>query len=584
MKNDGKKTKRLVFAAAAAAVLVCAGALLWHEKSAAAPAIAPAAAKTAVAYVPLDDRTDNTDYVEYEAAACGYTLYMPDRSLYATRLDGQGDNPNGTQYGSREALLQWVRRMDESGCNIFLISLDQLFSGGLVNSRSVSGSPPLRIDEGELSEEDAFDKFILALGEDKANRVYLFDSVMRLASTVGYQGLGLTQYTALREYGSVARKTLSGAELTLDNIFAAYPYGADGVTPAEKYVSGGPSKEIIEGYLAARERKLRLIDHVMDSVRGNSAFRLVVGVDDSAGGDNIHTNELAYIAARIGGGTLLPGMDSLARLQLARIVLDGGGKSITADVQYFGGEEDKPSSDYDNGTLRDAVDAHLRFLGAKQARSGQLSVLVLTAPAEGKRKADCVDALIGALKTNGRLGKPTILVDASRDKYGAGLNDKLLSGADFAGLMGYCGRYDQASVTGAALAMGFSRCGYLLNGGEGCGAAHVRQLANSMILSMVYSSGSVHYDINQYILSLGFEYTNIAATPGDMTRIESELLHMLRDKSGAVLQNLASGAVKTDLHGGVQKVRCAEITGASFPWHRSFEVSLGIEVAMEPTA
>lgn len=95
-----------------------------------------------VAYIPLDDRTDNTDYVEYEAAACGYTLVMPDRALYSTKLDGQPLNENGTRHGDQEALLQWVRKMDRDGCDTFLLSLDQLLSGGLVSSRAMAVGTP----------------------------------------------------------------------------------------------------------------------------------------------------------------------------------------------------------------------------------------------------------------------------------------------------------------------------------------------------------------------------------------------------------------------------------------------------------
>ena len=60
-----------------------------------------------------------------------------------------------------------------------------------MNSRSVSGDFPLTFDDGTtMSETEAFDAFIFSLAEDPDNRIYLFDSVVRLASTVGYQGFG----------------------------------------------------------------------------------------------------------------------------------------------------------------------------------------------------------------------------------------------------------------------------------------------------------------------------------------------------------------------------------------------------------
>ena len=129
-----------------------------------------------IAYVPLDDRTDNMEDVVYLAEASGYQLVLPDGDIYCTKLDGQEPNSNGTQYGDREALMAWVREMDQQGCDLFLLSLDQLFSGGLVNSRSVSGDFPLTFDDGTtMTETEAFDAFILSLAEDPDNRIYLFD-------------------------------------------------------------------------------------------------------------------------------------------------------------------------------------------------------------------------------------------------------------------------------------------------------------------------------------------------------------------------------------------------------------------------
>ena len=64
-----------------------------------------------IAYVPLDDRTDNMEDVVYLAEASGYQLVLPDGDIYCTKLDGQEPNSNGTQYGDREALMAWVREL-----------------------------------------------------------------------------------------------------------------------------------------------------------------------------------------------------------------------------------------------------------------------------------------------------------------------------------------------------------------------------------------------------------------------------------------------------------------------------------------
>ena len=58
---------------------------------------------------------------------------MPESPLFATRLDGQPKNSGG-QIGDRKALLEWLKSV-ESKADIFIISLDQMLSGGLVGSR-----------------------------------------------------------------------------------------------------------------------------------------------------------------------------------------------------------------------------------------------------------------------------------------------------------------------------------------------------------------------------------------------------------------------------------------------------------------
>ena len=258
-----------------------------------------------IAYIPLDDRTDNMEDVVYLAEASGYRIVMPDGDTYCTKLDGQTPNSNGTQYGDREALLTWVRQMDQRGCNLFLLSLDQLFSGGLVNSRWMTEGQNLVFEDGTtLTELEAFDAYILSLAADPANRIYMFDSVVRLASTVAYEGFGLEEYYALREYGMVARPALEGAALTLENVFANYPYAADGVTPAEKMITdntytGVLTDQMLKDYLQVRVRKLTLLDHVITALKNNTHnnIQLLIGIDDSSNTANIQYNELHYPAA-----------------------------------------------------------------------------------------------------------------------------------------------------------------------------------------------------------------------------------------------------------------------------------------------
>jgi hypothetical protein len=92
-----------------------------------------------LAYVPLDNRPVNVDREFYEAEAAGFKVVMPEEDLYATHLNGQPLNANGTQFGDSQKLMDWILAMDQT-TDYFVISLDQLLSGGLVNSRVLTNS------------------------------------------------------------------------------------------------------------------------------------------------------------------------------------------------------------------------------------------------------------------------------------------------------------------------------------------------------------------------------------------------------------------------------------------------------------
>ena len=543
-----------------------------------------------IAYVPLDDRTDNMEDVVYLAEASGYTVVLPEGDSYCTKLDGQTRNSNGTQYGDREALLQWVREMDGKGCNLFLLSLDQLMSGGLVNSRAMSAGQELRFDDGStMTEAEAFDAFILALKDDPNNRVYLYDSVVRLASTVGYEGFGIEEYYALREYGMVARPELTGDELTLANIFADYAYAADGVTKAEDALGDNTYRDaltpaVIADYLAARVRKLTLLDHVMQALKGEGCenFHLLVGIDDSSNAANIQYNELHYISRTLGENSiLLAGLDSLARLLVGSIAQETYDYRVKACVRYFGGTEEIPSSEYDRYNLRETVDLHMKLFHAvpTEAEKAELQILVLTAPAEKAKAQQYCEELVEAIEYNAANRIPTVLIEASNNAYGDVIEQMLFDRVDFSRLVAFAGKYDQANVTGAAFAMGFSRYLYLKcceTKSDACDRAQVQQQANSMALTYAYILHT-RYELNLYIESLGLNYNNILADRRSGELIQEKLNALFLSACEPVIRNLEGGALITSLAPYTEKqISTVAISDIYFPWNRTFELSFTV--------
>ena len=207
--------KKRILAAALACVLLAG---CGHKRTEPKPA-EPAVDGNVIAYVPLDDRPDNVGRVVYLAESLGYVLEMPEADDYRTRLKDQPTNSNGTQYGDRADLFEWVLEQEEQGCDRYVLFMDQLLSGGLVNSRSMAEHEKIVLSDGTaLTEYEAMERLLTTLGADSDNRVWLLDSVMRLAPTVGYDHWDLEGYNALRQYGMQSRPELTPAELGLERI------------------------------------------------------------------------------------------------------------------------------------------------------------------------------------------------------------------------------------------------------------------------------------------------------------------------------------------------------------------------------
>ncbi|MBR3569915.1 MAG: DUF4127 family protein [Oscillibacter sp.] len=547
-----------------------------------------------IAYIPLDDRIDNYEDAAYLAEASGWELAMPPRDWFRTALDGQPRNENGTPYGNREALFEWARDMGRQGCRTFVFSLDQLFSGGLVNSRAVQDAWPLRFSErSTMGELDAFRKYILPLAKNKKNRLYLFDSLARLSPTVGYLGAGEQEYYALRAYGMVPRPVLPDNQLTLERVFSQYAYAEDGKTLAENALEArfrdALTPDLLQTYLGVRRRKLALTDEVLKAIEPFDNIQLFIGVDDSSNRDNIQYNELRYLRSRIGSDVsssiaVMAGLDSLARLFVGRVAQETHDYRVKACVRYVGGSEEKHSSEFDLYTLEEVVKLHLDFFRAEEvpAEQAELQILVMTAPDNPERAAEYAEELVAALEENLRRHIPTVLNEASNNAYGDALEQALLKRIPFAELVAYAGKYDQANVTGAAFAMGFSRYLYLRCGEPSvrADAAQAEQMANSMALTEYILH--TREPLNAYIRSFGVDAGNIPPDTPYKLRIERKLEELFKPECEKVCANLKG----TGLLCGVapwqrRTIREIAIKDYVLPWSRTFELSFAVKAAID---
>ncbi len=585
-----------------AAVLGCA-LLAGCGQQAAVPAEKTPEERPVIAYVPLDDRPDNVERVVYLAESVGYTLAMPEADLYRTRLDGQPTNENSTQYGDLAALYEWVLAQEAAGCDRYMLSMDQMLSGGLVNSRHTAETLTVTLSDGTvMTDRELLEGLLTALAEDENNRVWLLDSVMRLAPTVGYAGFGIEEYNALRSYGAAPRKEASGAELTAEAVTADYRLGSDGtVLEAADF---GLTESQADEYLSARRRKLELSDRMMEVVSGgeHGSFRVLIGIDDSSEEDSIQKNEIAYLRSRLRkGDALLSGVDDLAFKAVAKLYLEESGwngRTVQVGVTYFGGTEDKPACDYDYKPLREIVEEHLAFFGVSQLSGGSgaadIELLVLTQPdteayeavgmsqaEQDRQKKNAYTNLIDWLGTFRNRQIPVILIDAGNGAYGNAFQEALTEETELGYLLSYAGFLDMAIVTGTALSHGIARYAFLQNGKqtESTERAFARTLADSVIKDFCYK-----HVVRENLLTcirneLGGDPNNFWMPEIDRETVQARLESGMAQATEAVVKNLERSNFISSLEPYEERGwGSVTLSNYRFPWDRAFEIGMDMDI------
>ncbi len=478
-----------------------------------------------VGYIPVDDRPVNYERVQWLAKSVGIDLLMPERDLFRTALDNMTPNKNGTTYGDREALVEWLKEVDDE-CDYFVISLDQMLSGGLVSSRWLSNT--------DLTLEYKIADYIIDFAEN--NTVVLFDTVMRLASTVNYEGYQMTEYNELRSYGAKERKVLTGEQLTVENIIDGYQYAPNG-----SKIYSSLSDSAINKYLASRTRKLKLNDYILSHSLENLDF-CYIGVDDSKPQNTIQTNEINYIQNKLGdNGVIYAAIDELGLMGLTRIVAKVYG-TVDINVTYFGNGVNSKADDYDYLTTKQVIDLHIQSLGCTVAKNGdgELDFLVLTRNASSSDITKMVDRIIECIENE----LPVIVVDPNSGN-GTQLQQQMISrGVSLTLLLGYSNWNTAANSTGIALSNGISRYTYL---------------KNSRVITQESHYGFLQAATFGYLKDMGYKYGAASYE--------------------TILQNINNSWIITSLdefkatpHGTVTMSNIRQ------PWNRTFEIVFDVNV------
>lgn len=583
-----KRVKRLW--AAVLALVLLAGCAPGRTEPLPYPEPAASEPGKTIAYVPLDDRPDNVERVVYLAESLGYALAMPEKVLYRTALDGQPKNFDSLQRGEPWSLFTWVLEQEAAGCDRYILSLDQLHSGGLVASRSMTGYDIKLPGGGTVQVHSMLEKLLTALSTDENNVVWLLDSVMRLAPTVGYEGGTLEDYNAIRAFGALPRRTLEGDALNLEDIGESYWWGPNGENLRSQTKEAGAYEAALR-HVRSRDRKMTLSYVVQDTLSkpGYENFRLLTGIDDSSLEDCIQKNEIAYLRQGLRTDSegkqldwLLSGVDDLAFKAVARLYLDETGwTGARAAVTYLGGTEDRPACEYDFQPLTEIMEEHLAFFDLREAGAAELQILVLTQPEDPDQMNAYRKHLIEALRDYRKAQRPTILIDASNGTYGTAVYEALTKDTELGYLTAYSGMLDMAIVTGTALSHGVARYAVLKNGGgtDACDRAWARTLADSILKDFCYK-GVVRNDLLGYIRNdLGGDPNNFWAPDLDREDLLQRLEEGMKKETSAAIKNLERSRLITSLEPYAEKNWGGiALENYRFPWDRAFEIGMDIRL------
>lgn len=529
--------------------------------------------KKTMAYIPLDNRPVNVDRVIYEAESAGFTVLMPDEDLYSTKLDGQPKNSNGTQYGDTKKLVEWIESVDDK-TDYYVISLDQLLSGGLVNSREMS-------DTDNREEYVILDKIIKL---SYTNRVYIVDTVARLATcTSNYNNVDLNAYYYIRYYNMQPRYVLADENLSLNNVLSSYRQNVKGsmIDINREY------EEQIRKSLNVRERKLRLIDYISSGDRGGN-IKYFIGIDDSNPQNTIQSNEVNFLRKKLKDkGTIFSGADELGMVATLSLMIDYYGNAPKVYTKYFGDTEGTHSgSVYDMENVKENVEKHLESMNVsitKDRKEANIEVVVLTVPKEKKLDIKYLNSTIDYINGNISAGIPTIVINTAASEYSNNLEYRMTRECEMSMLLAYSSWGTVGNAIGVALCNGISRYMYLTEGesSDAADIAFIKGLVFSYVKDISYIRGGGKALFNDYITKNRWELGNFYQNPKQVAEVNQELKTILMEKEYNVtvkdiLGNLTGCRYIKGLQGQSGIIAGINISNFSEPFYRTYEIRFDI--------
>ncbi len=315
--------------------------------------------KTALLFIPLDNRPVCFSYPVKVMEAAGYKIYTPPEKLLATR----------TAPADTEKLWKWLESRAEK-VDAAVISTDALIYGGLVASRTHSMSMP---------ELEAKVRRLQNLRMDKDTRLYGFSTLMRTPRE-SYGNVEPAYYSnvgpAIFRYSQLSDKSDLHAETLLED----FEVGA---------FERNLAKAHLKDWLDRRNKNMEINHQLAMLTRVGRFEYFAIGKDDNAPLSHTHmearkiTLNNGYISDE--SFQILPGVDQLGLLLLTRAANALSRKSPTVYPMYVEGVGSKTIPQYSDLPLGKSVPEQVVAAGGKIVYSPDAAdvVLAINTPADG---------------------------------------------------------------------------------------------------------------------------------------------------------------------------------------------------------
>lgn len=529
-----------------------------------------------ILYIPLDDRPISVKRVELLAKASGFSIVIPDLELVRTTLDHQPLTKYHKQCGDTQELLKWYSKLNHNDFDYYIISIDQISSGGLVNSRSTRN----------LSISDTItiiDSFLRPIIENNKKAI-LIDSIMRLASTIGYLSYTDEEYGSFRKYAKIKRLEASSFDEIISN------YELDEFGNDIDYASCNLTIDKKNEYLLSRERKIKISKHLVELANQYSNLIIFLGIDDSSSEASIQGNEINYFKKFENDNyIIIEGIDELALCAVARVSQTEHLQDyVRLHINYIGHNEHVCGDSYQSMTIDECVKKHLKAVNAVSVEENpQIELVCLTYKEDECGSVDpVVDELIACINHYQRLNKPTILIDLFNwNRYGP-LESRLAKEVNLSKLLGYSNWNTISNVIGIGIAIGVSYYSYLSSDhqyDENCILNFIKLHTFSLIKDISfkifahkYIKNKINDDANNPKSNLNF-YMDLEKL--DLDKITKEIIFDNNiSKIDDIINNLCQHGFYKSLSDDSFKISSIVIDNFTYPWYRTFEMDFTVQL------